>query len=182
MELQLTLGSEADHYLRSSHVRTGLYFGKVNCVEQQIASSQEHAIPEQAMFSQDHSVTEQLASFEEHSALQQPGMQETFWLKLVFILALICSCAWFTSYSFLVDIFQHSEKTDTKMGCMDTWRGRKFFSALRHVGKAIHLSRVIVINFLLLRYIMTLDMLFFPQNFEKITSRVQSKNKDQVIY
>lgn len=85
MELQLTLGSEADHYLRSSPRKDGDFtFGKVNCVEQQIASSQEHAIPEQAMFSQDHSVTEQLASFEEHSALQQPGMQETFWLKLVF--------------------------------------------------------------------------------------------------
>nr|GMC79643.1 TSL-kinase interacting protein 1-like isoform X1 [Ipomoea batatas] len=118
MELQLTLGSEADHYLRSSPRKDGDFtFGKVNCVEQQIASSQEHAIPEQAMFSQDHSVTEQLASFEEHSALQQPVKRQT-----------------------------------RKWAAWTREEEESFFSALRHVGK----------------------------NFEKITSRVQSKNKDQV--
>ncbi|KAJ0908567.1 putative transcription factor MYB-HB-like family [Helianthus annuus] len=43
-------------------------------------------------------------------------------------------------------------ETNTTMGCLDASGRRKFFNALRQVGK----------------------------NFEKITSRVQSKNKDQV--
>ncbi|CAH9050151.1 unnamed protein product [Cuscuta europaea] len=120
MEMQLTLGSDADLHLRSSPEKKdgGFTFGQVKCVEKLIESSQELALPERMMCSQDHAVLEQVTtSLEDHTTLLQPARRQTRkW------------AAW-----------THEEE-------------ESFFSALRHVGK----------------------------NFEKITNRVQSKNKDQV--
>ncbi|CAH9083266.1 unnamed protein product [Cuscuta epithymum] len=120
MEMQLTLGSDADLHPRSSPEKKdgGFSLGQVKCVEKLVESPQEHALPERMMCSQDHAVLEQVTtSLEDHTTLLQPARRQ-----------------------------------NRKWAAWTREEEESFFSALRHVGK----------------------------NFEKITNRVQSKNKDQV--
>lgn len=66
-----------------------------------------------------------------------------------------------------------------------------FFTALRQVGKAIYCRHILIYHcflfcisisqYSIVPYFVCLLLIFCVQNFEKITCRVQSKNKDQVF-
>lgn len=73
------------------------------------------------------------------------------------------------------------------MGCLDPSGGRKLFCCIAASWKGKLSAAFYTENYLeetkvsSNEYIHTIKC-FFWQNFEKITSRVQSKNKDQVIF
>ncbi|VFQ72894.1 unnamed protein product [Cuscuta campestris] len=79
MEIQLTLGSDADPHSRRSPRKEdgGFTFGEVGCVQKQIESSQDHDMPEQTMFSQDHAMVEQVMPSRDRPVLQRPLRRET---------------------------------------------------------------------------------------------------------
>lgn len=79
MEIQLTLGSDADPHRRRSPRKDdgGFTFGEVDCVEKQIESSQDHDMPEQTLFSQDHAMVEQVMPSKDRSVHQRPVRRQT---------------------------------------------------------------------------------------------------------
>lgn len=80
--------------------------------------------------------------------------------------------------------FLCSEKTNTAVGCMDSSRRRELLlcSSTSWQGNFNHsfLLMVQFFSFMWLLYSLTCIVPFDLQNFEMITCRVQSKNKDQV--
>lgn len=82
-----------------------------------------------------------------------------------------------------------SEKTDKTMGCLDPSGGRKLFcrfTASWQGNTTATLLPIFIWKQMFFFFFPAMDVFwqwntFSRQNFEKITSRVQSKNKDQVI-